>query len=624
LVAEGNFVVSLHFRAGASKRPANHFNALTAIARLTKRRAALGTRDDDIHIKLGRIRDRGGARRKPDTFVGEVMRAAKKAGHVGTSFGRTAGRSHPSRFGRGRGAALSLSRASRSRRVMTKARIVRHTSSGFHSTQLSRHVAYLKRDGVTHDGADARMFDARSEIADERAFAERCRDDRHHFRFIVSPEDAAALESLRTFTRELMADAERDLGTRLDWIAVDHWNTDNPHAHILIRGRADDGKDLVISRAYISQGFRERAAERVTLELGPRSERDIQSALEKEVEAERWTNLDRALRDSADAGGGVVDLRPGAPGENPELRSLMIGRATKLERLGLAEQEAPARWTLKPGLEDTLRQLAIRGDIIKTMHQAVSRAGRHPDVSGFALHGEHPAEPVLGRLVARGLDDELAGSAYAIVDGVDGRTHHVRFADIEFTGDALPGAIVEVRAYEDAGGRKRLSLATRSDLPIEAQVGANGATWLDRQLLAHEPTAGGRGFGAEVRDAMEHRIDHLAGGGLARRNGQRAVFARDLISTLRRRELDAAAAKLADDTGLTHRPSGDGEYVAGTFRHRVVLASGRFAMIDDGLGFQLVPWRPALEQHLGQHVSGIVMPNGGVAWSFGRRRDLGL
>ena len=70
---------------------------------------------------------------------------------------------------------------------------------------------------------------------------------------------------------------ERDLGTRLDWVAVDHWNTDNPHIHVLIRGRADDGKDLVISRDYITQGFRERAAERVTFELGPRSELEIRS-----------------------------------------------------------------------------------------------------------------------------------------------------------------------------------------------------------------------------------------------------------------------------------------------------------------------------------------------------------
>lgn len=185
------------------------------------------------------------------------------------------------------------------------------------------------------------MFDARSDQADERGFAERCGDDRHHFRFIVSPEDAQDMADLRAFTRELIADAERDLGTALDWVAVDHWNTDNPHVHILVRGRADDGQDLVISRDYISRGFRSRAEERVALELGPRSEREIRSALEKNVEAERWTGLDRALRVSAEEGAGIADLRRGDVHEDLELRRLMLGRAAKLERLGLAEQVAP-------------------------------------------------------------------------------------------------------------------------------------------------------------------------------------------------------------------------------------------------------------------------------------------
>ena len=269
-----------------------------------------------------------------------------------------------------------------------KARVVRHRGTRFRSAPLPKHIAYLKREGVTRDGADARMFDAQSDAADERAFAERCEDDRHHFRFIVSPEDAAQLEDLRTFTRELMADVERDLGTRLDWVAIDHWNTDNPHVHVLIRGKAEDGQDLVISRDYISRGFRDRAAERVTLELGPRSELEIRTALEREVDAERWTGLDRALRNIADENGGVADLRPGAADEDPESRRLMLGRAQKLERLGLAEQIGPASWTLKPGLEQSLRDLSIRGDIIKTMHRALTGAGREPDVTGFALHGD--------------------------------------------------------------------------------------------------------------------------------------------------------------------------------------------------------------------------------------------
>ena len=47
------------------------------------------------------------------------------------------------------------------------------------------------------------MFDASAEDADAKVFAERCEDDRHHFRFTVSPEDAAEMADLRAFTREL-------------------------------------------------------------------------------------------------------------------------------------------------------------------------------------------------------------------------------------------------------------------------------------------------------------------------------------------------------------------------------------------------------------------------------------
>lgn len=580
-------------------------------------------RDDDLRIRPGRIHhgNRGGKR--PQTFVGEVMRSAKRAGHVGNSFRSSQVRSR-SQFGRGRRAAAAIRLRSNARRVVTKARVVRHKGSRFRSAPLPKHLAYLKRDGVTRDGEDPRMFDAASDTADERAFAARCEDDRHHFRFIVSPEDGAALGDLKAFTRELMRDVEKDLGTRLDWIAVDHWNTDNPHVHVLIRGRADDGQDLVISREYISRGFRDRAADRVTLELGPRSEMEIRTSLEREVNAERWTGLDRALRDVSDASGGVADLRLSQDVEDPELRRLLIGRAGKLERLGLAEPAGPACWTLKPGLEQTLRQLGMRGDIIKTMHQALTGNGREPDVSTFALHGNEPTDPILGRLVQRGLDDELKGTAYAIVASVDGRTHHLRFGDIDMTGDAPAGAIVEARVYDDANGRRRVSLAIRSDMSIEEQVAAKGSTWLDRQLLTKDPPLSRAGFGAEVREAMEARTDHLVEQGLARRQGRRMVFARDLLATLRRRELQEAGSRLGAETGLDHRLAAEGDSISGIYRQRVTLASGRFAMIDDGLGFQLVPWRPALEQHLGKQVTGVMMPGGRIDWDFGRKRGVGL
>ncbi len=580
-------------------------------------------RDDDLRVRPGRVGNAGRGGGRPQSFVGQVIRAARKAGHTGPGLVRGA-RGGAAGFGRGRAAAAAMALRSPQRRVVIKARVVRQRGSKFRSAPLAKHLDYLQRDGVTKDGADARMFHARGDELDASAFAGRCEGDRHHFRFIVSPEDAPEMADLRGFTRDLMARAEQDLGTKIDWVAIDHWNTDQPHVHVLARGVAEDGSDLVISREYMSRGLRGRAEQLVGLELGPRSEHAIRSSLEREVGAERWTGLDRALRAVADDGGGVVDLRPGAPAPDPELRRMMIGRAQTLERLGLAESAGPAAWTLKSDLDPTLRAMGDRGDIIRTMHRALSRGGREPAVGEFAIHGED-APAVLGRLADRGLHDELKGSAYVVIEGVDGRSHHLRFGSLEATGDATVGAIVEARPFTGDDGQRRLSLSVRSDLSLQAQVTSAGATWLDRTLIAREPAPIAHGgFGAEVREGLERRVDHLAGEGLARRQGQRTVFARDLLDMLRRRELDAAAGRLSAEIGLPRQISAEGEHVAGVYRQRVQLASGRFAMIDNGLGFELVPWKPALEQHLGRQVSGVVLPGGGVDWSFGRKRGLGV
>lgn len=581
-------------------------------------------RDNDIRIRAGRIKDRGPSGRKALSFVGQVMRAARKAGHTGHGFTRRASSGGRSAFGRGRFASAVRGLSRTQRRVIVKARVVRHRGARFRSAPIAKHIAYLQREGVTRDGREANLFGRVGDDLDGRAFAARCEEDRHHFRFIVSPEDASRMQDLRAFTRDLMDQAERDLGTELDWVAVDHWNTDNPHIHVLVRGRADDGKDLVISRDYISKGFRARAEQLVELELGPRTAREIAAGLDAEITAERWTGLDRGLRALADDNAGLADLRPGSPEpQDPELRRCLLGRAQTLERFGLADRQGPAVWSLKPGFEQTLREMADRGDIIRTMHRALG--GQVRAQVDFAIQ-TMPAEPILGRLVERGLHDELSGEAYAVIDAVDGRVHHLRFHDIEATGDTPPGGIVETRAWSPtAGGRPRLALVGRSDLSIEAQLGADGATWLDRLALAktRAPLSHG-GFGAEVRDALERRAEHLVGEGLATRSAHGVTFAPDLLATLRRRELDGAAIKLQAQTGIAFRTSAEGETVSGVYRQRLDLASGRFAMLDDGMGFELVPWKPQLDQHLGQRIAGTVTPCGGIDWAPGRRRGLGI
>jgi type IV secretory pathway VirD2 relaxase len=580
--------------------------------------------ENQFRVRPGRSRDSGkGSARKTLSLAAQVKRAASKAGYTRSASGKPKGRGGTGNLGRGRRALVSMRRSPGHRRVTIMARIVRHKGAHFRAAPLGRHIKYLERDGVTRDGREASMFDSETDHADRDSFAKSCEDDRHHFRFIVSPEDASELQDLRVFTRELMADMAKDLDTQLEWVAVDHWNTDNPHVHVLVRGVANEGSDLIIDRGYVSEGFRVRAEERVTLELGPRNELEIRSALEKEVDAERWTSLDRTLQHRADDGAGLINLRP-QPRDDGDIDRLLRGRVSSLEKLGLATQTSSGIWIIEGHAETTLRDLSERNDTIKTMHRAMSRQQRGLDASKLALHLEPPSEIIVGQLVERGLQDELAGTAYAIIDGADGRVHHLKFDSLEMTGDGAKGAIVELRHWEGSKGSMQQSLSTRSDLPLDAQINARGATWLDRQLTSREPVATGNGFGADIRSAMNERAGVLQSQGLAQQHNGRWTFATKLIETLRNRELDETTRNLAERTGLKHLPSSEGDTVNGIYRERITLSSGRFAMIDDGLGFQLVPWRPALDKQLGQHVSGTMSLTGTVSWSLGRARGLGL
>ncbi|GLS40212.1 type VI secretion protein [Mesorhizobium tianshanense] len=468
------------------------------------------------------------------------------------------------------------------------------------------------------------MFGPDTDEADHDVFAERCKEDRHHFRFIVSPDDAVELGDLKGFTRDLMADMEHDLGTKLDWIGVDHWNTQHPHVHILVRGVADDGESLVISRDYIRQGMRDRAGDILTQTLGLRTDQDIRQTIERQVGTERWTQLDRQLSRDMDRHG-VIDLAPHPDNPPDEFLTIKVGRLRRLESLGLAHEIGPGQWMMTDEAEATMRSLGERGDIIKRIHRSLAEHGIDREPSGYVLAAEQVETPVIGRLLERGFDDEPRGSAYAIVDGIDGRMHHLRFHDLDATGDCAPGSIVEFCRYEDGKGRASVELTVHSDLSIEEQIHASGATWLDRQLVAHEPAElGDGGFGRDARQAIEARANHLIEEGLAWREGQRVILARNLIDTLRGREVDALGSQLAAETGLPFTKAANGDHVTGIYRRRISLASGRFAMIDDGLGFSLVPWSPSLDRQLGNHLSGVARDDGGVDWSFGRKRGLGL
>ena len=452
--------------------------------------------EDDFRIRPGKVRDRGGgqitgrrigaARGRPTSFVGEVHRAIRRAGgnpNRDPGAGKGGGRFNA----RGRGAATALSLKDRSawsrdgsgartraRRVAVKARVVklnpqRGAARGrqFVSAKaVDAHLRYLERDGVTKDGAKGQVYSAERDVEDGRAFLERGRDDRHQFRFIVSAEDGAELSDPRETTRDLMKQMETDLGTKLDWIAVDHHNTGHPHTHILLRGVTEDGKTLNIAGDYIAYGIRERASEIVTRELGRQTELEVTKQLEREVDADRFTRLDRMLI-AEQQGREFSDLRPDQDMRDTfrQNRALLIERARKLERMGLATEIETGKWMVSSKAEPTLRELGERGDIIKTMHRALEREGlaedRHP--ARYVLHRENATGRITGRVLDKGLGgDEMGERVRLVIDGVDGRVHHIemdaaRAEDvgrgmIVVAGSAPPGPSAADRNILDIAG----------------------------------------------------------------------------------------------------------------------------------------------------------------------------
>ncbi|KND56741.1 Type IV secretory pathway, VirD2 component (relaxase) [Candidatus Burkholderia verschuerenii] len=359
-------------------------------------------RDDDFRTRPGAPKNLGRG------YVSQVLKQVGKAGGksavrrpaLTTGKGRPTDRRPGSRLGRGHTAArfAGQSLTPFSRRVTIKTLLVNHRQASPQS--LAKHLRYIERDGVGRDGEPGRAYGPQTDAADLDSFKGRCADDRHHFRFIVAPEDGAALDDLRTYTRHLMTRMEADLGTRLEWVAVDHWNTDNPHTHVIVRGRDDTGNDLIISGDYIADGFRHRAAQLATEWLGPRTELEIEQTLRREVEQERWTSLDRMLQRVADEDRRV----PTARLDEADLRRhrlLLIGRLQHLQRMGLAEERRPGDWTVHADAERTLRTLGERGDIIRTMQRAMRG---HPRELAIFEPGEQD-RTITGRVTTKGCGD---------------------------------------------------------------------------------------------------------------------------------------------------------------------------------------------------------------------------
>jgi len=244
----------------------------------------------------------------------------------------------------------------------------------------------------------------------------------------------------------VMRQIEEDLGTKLDWVAVDHFNTGHSHIHVVIRGEDEAGKDLIVAQDYITDGLRLRAQERATLELGPETHLELRTKLQAEISAERFTRIDRAM--VAEAERGVLDLRPEAGQVRADFdRTLRIGRLQTLARYGAAKEAGAGVWQLSDQLEPTLRERGERGDIVKAINRALAARGQQRSTASYSLHGEELAAPIVGRVIDKRLTDELGERLGLVIDGVDGRVHHVALgaqAAAHAVEEAAIGSIVEV------------------------------------------------------------------------------------------------------------------------------------------------------------------------------------
>jgi type IV secretory pathway VirD2 relaxase len=658
-------------------------------------------RDDDFRFRPGAPKQRGSGQ----SFVSKVLKqtgktsGGKSSAHRQISAGNTSQRPG-SRLGRGHTAArfTGTSLTPYSRRVTIKTLLVNQRRASPQS--LAKHLRYIERDGAGREGEPGRAYGPQIDEADLDAFKERCQGDRHHFRFILSPEDGVELDDLRTYTRHLMSRVEADLGARLDWVAVDHWNTDNPHTHLVVRGCDDTGKDLIIAGDYIAHGFRHRAAELATEWLGPRTELEIQQSMQREVEQERWTGLDRTLQREAGDDHQVQIERFNDP-KLRHHRQLLIGRLQHLQRLGLADEVQPGIWDIHTDTEKTLRALGERGDIIRTLQRAMHGQSRELAVFEPGQNDTGQGRTIVGRVTSKGLSDELHDRGYLVVDGVDGKAHYVALNAHDELANYPSGAVVEVsgstepraadrniaelandglyrtdhhlvieqgrgntgrdpqdvvaahvrrlEALRRAGIVERVTeglwkvpgdlpergrqydtqrlggvaVELKSHLPIERQARVIGATWLDQQLIKGGNDLSNLGFGSETKHAMRERADFLVEQGLAEKRGRRIVLARNLLRTLRNRELTQAAKDIAAETGLEHLPVAIGQRVVGIYRRNVMLASGRYAMLDDGIGFSLVRWKPVIEQRLGQKLA-VTIHTESTSWEFGIRRGISI
>jgi hypothetical protein len=304
---------------------------------------------------------------------------------------------------------------------------------------------------------------------------------------------------------------------------------------------------------------------------------------------------------------------------------MQAGRLKTLERLGLAEERRPGVWALDAGLETKLRQLGERADTYRMMERALKQAGIERGGPQLAVFERgRRAAPVIGKVIAVGLVDEITDRQYVIVDGADGRVHYAELGRLRPDQTPARGMIVSLVSDRLEGKpRSTPRLTVLSPVQLERLPTYDGPTWLDRAVVSKERISGGPiGFGGELSHALDERHRWLSDRKLADFKPSGELVPRpQMMTVLQQRERAHLAETLSRQLNATYMPNEPATRVSGTYECSISTPSGKLAVIRREDTFKLAPWNAALEPMRGQMVIGAVGPQR-VTWTLDRGRGL--
>jgi type IV secretory pathway VirD2 relaxase len=394
------------------------------------------------------------------------------------------------------------------------------------------HGRYLAREGGQREGEKGLGFDARGSAVeiDRRLDGWQRAEDPRLWKMILSPERGDALD-LVEHTRRVMDAMERDLGTQLEWVAIDHRNTAHPHVHVAIRGRDEAGRPLLLDREYVKHGLRARSRELATQALGYRTEADRFQARERALEVRRFGELDSMLEQRMGAGRIVAFEEPVPASERAAaLRLQLIGRLQFLEGLGLAAKAGAKTWRLTPEHRRVLREMQMLGDVQKSFARG-DLAITDPGALRELVRME-PGAKVRGR-VAGTTSNELGEAPFLVLEATDGRVLLVpqtpAMEDRRGAGGLRRGHVVTLEEHETVSDGRRIrwtEIHEHGRLRDLVKI-REAATVLDVEALerarskapAPASPAPSRGFGRAWARAVEGRFPFLAKAGLVVRAG---------------------------------------------------------------------------------------------------------